>query len=85
MEKTRYKAKHVVQTCFACPSQWNVYTNGPTLYVRYRYGWLSAATREDGCVGEDFFGAHVGDDLSGVMSTSEMQDFLTDCVDFSGV
>ncbi len=34
----------LVQTCSACPSQWEGRTaDGQVLYVRYRFGWLYAA------------------------------------------
>lgn len=35
------EVKNLVQTCSACPSQWNFKTfNDHNVYVRYRYGCL---------------------------------------------
>lgn len=34
------KIVRAVQTCFACPSQWDAWTDtGQYLYLRYRHGW----------------------------------------------
>lgn len=39
---TKIKVIEVKQTCFACPSQWEGYTeDGRTIYVRFRHGFLS--------------------------------------------
>lgn len=34
--------KNIVQTCYACPSQWEAETlDGKAVYIRYRHGVLS--------------------------------------------
>lgn len=41
METVKVIVTKVVQTCHACPAQWNAETStGDHLYVRYRWGWL---------------------------------------------
>ena len=61
----------IVQTCNACPSQWDAWdTEGNYYYIRYRWGFLSV---DKGSVrGERVFEAPVGDGLDGCMSTDEM-------------
>lgn len=35
-----YQLTKVVQTCFACPSQWDAWdAEGNYYYLRYRHGW----------------------------------------------
>ena len=35
------KVKDVIQTCEACPSQWDAKTEDDrNVYIRYRWGWL---------------------------------------------
>ena len=42
------KLAHVIETCCACPSQWNAWTaDGQYLYLRYRSGIGTVDTYED--------------------------------------
>jgi hypothetical protein len=67
-------------TCWACPSQWAGETDdGRGLYIRYRYGYLTA---EDGG-GAEMFGAQIGDSYGGVMNAAEMMRHLSGVLDFS--
>ena len=60
--------KHLEQTCFACPSQWEgETTDGKYIYIRYRWGYLSVDVD-----GKEIFGLHVGSNTGGVMSEKEM-------------
>lgn len=58
----------VVQTCTACPSQWDAWTpTGEYVYVRYRHGWLSVDVD-----GVEKFGMHHGHHLDGCMTWEEV-------------
>jgi hypothetical protein len=77
-------------TCGACPSQWEgVLVDGRTLYVRYRYGFLSAKVSHqpsddvtDAVRGEQLFGEQVGEWLDGCMGDAEMQQHLAHILEF---
>jgi hypothetical protein len=50
-----------VQTCYACPSQWNAWTdNGRYLYLRYRSG-IGTVDTYDGPDPETWDGAPIGE------------------------
>ena len=57
-----------VQTCFACPSQWDAWTvDGHYLYLRYRWG-SGTVDDEDGTEIASFT---TGDPYGGVMDLDE--------------
>jgi hypothetical protein len=61
----------LVQTCFACPSQWHAWdADGTYYYIRYRWGFLSVDKGD--VMGEPIFGEQVGDDLDGSMDAFTM-------------
>lgn len=61
----------VNQTCFACPSQWDVLTSTrQMLFVRYRHGVLEVC--DGGPGGPVVFEKEIGDWLDGVMSWKEV-------------
>lgn len=66
MESNKYKVKHCIQTCSACPSQWDIYTDeGEYIYARYRWGRLTVTLnpwREDS---KELCRKDIGDDLDG--------------------
>lgn len=70
----------VVQTCFACPSQWDAWTTtGQRLYLRYRWGigTVNAYTDVDGndlttTVRVTTF--NTGDSLDGTISLEDFMD-----------
>ena len=58
----------VVQTCFACPSQWDAWTvSGQYLYLRYRWG-VGTVDDENGNEVARF---STGDAFGGVMDLDE--------------
>lgn len=66
------------KTCEACPAQWEGMTSkGSHLYIRYRYGWLTCDVSNI-----QIFKDKMGDDLHGYMTDSEMQEALSDVLDF---
>jgi hypothetical protein len=78
------------QTCSACPSQWEgELEDGRALYVRYRWGELSAGVGEDigaavknGRAEETLFFEHVGDGLDGSMTFKELKGHLQGLLEF---
>jgi hypothetical protein len=77
----RIKASSVVQTCNACPSQWNAETfDGEYVYVRYRWGHLRidvAPSFEDWKKHNEVrcaYGESLGDNYEGFCSWAEVVD-----------
>lgn len=71
MQNINVKVLDVNQTCFACPSQWDVVTTERRmLYVRYRYGVLEVC--DGGPGGPVVFEKEVGDWLDSVMEWDEV-------------
>jgi hypothetical protein len=74
----------IEQTCTACPSQWNAWTDdGEYVYIRYRWGCLSIdramtpdAWREDDC--EVVLEKDIGELWDGQMSYDELKRFTKD-------
>ncbi len=89
------KVTKIVQTCNACPSQWDIYLeDGRMVYCRYRWGDLSVRISESPT--EDSMdavsGVHIddgsikypeGDAFDGVLSTEELLEALKDTFDWS--
>lgn len=78
----KLKVKTCDQTCYACPSQWNIYLEDDTyIYVRFRWGHFSA---NYGVRGEILKEGNYGKDgLDGLMSTEKMIEILSTELDFS--
>ena len=73
------KIKQLRQTCRACPSQWEgILDNGLPIYIRYRWGYLSARVgvgngdEFDAVKGEELAGEQIGDQYDGLMSAEEL-------------
>ncbi len=65
------KAK-LVQTCEACPSQWEGYTDeNEKVYIRYRWGYLSVEIDD-----KEIFGKKIGVELDGILSFQELKQKL---------
>lgn len=85
------KVKKLKMTCDFCPSQWEgVLENDDTLYIRFRWGQLTAECGK-GPIDVDFFenslvfySRLIGDAFDGVLSTDEMIKHLEDYLDFNG-
>lgn len=78
----RYKVRHCIQTCSACPSQWDISTNkGEYIYARYRWGVLTVTLDpwKDDVV---LYTERHGDGLDGVMDTSEMKRHTASVLDW---
>lgn len=63
--------REVVQTSWACPSQWDAWDiNGDRYYVRYRHGELTVNSGGPG--GPLLFEGEYGDFLDGIMEWEEV-------------
>lgn len=61
----------LVQTCHACPSQWDATTpDGKRVYIRYRWGFLTVDID-----GKRVYERQIGNSLDGVMTTAEMLNY----------
>jgi hypothetical protein len=68
----------LVQTCGACPEQYDVYdgTGKYVAYLRLRWGYFSA--RMGGPSGKEIYGENVGDNLTGCFSNEdEREEYLS--------
>ena len=84
------KVKTIEQTCYACPSQWEIkLEDGRMVYVRYRWGYLSARLSPnktddimDAVSGKEIFGKTIGDKLDGYISESRLRTLLKDILEW---
>lgn len=75
------RVTELTKTCEACPAQWEGRTNdGRTVYVRYRWGYLSVRVSEqptdnvdDAVRGEEIFGRQLGDEYDGEILYHQVQ------------
>lgn len=59
------------QTCWACPSQWNVWdVDGTYYYIRFRWGRLTVDKGEVGA--PTIFDSQISDEMDGLLGTDEM-------------
>lgn len=78
----KYKIVKLEMTCGACPSQWDAETDqGKYVYIRYRYGYLSASVSGE-TLTKDVYGEYIGGPLDGVLSTEEMMEELSEVFEF---
>lgn len=74
---TDIKVATLIQTCSACPSQWDLITeSGKEFYIRYRWGNLSVSMRDHGDYNLIYSRRH-GDSCDGLMSSSELIKILS--------
>jgi hypothetical protein len=77
------RVNNLVQTCFACPTQYEGYTeDGRPVYIRYRWGYLSICIGKVGgnvynaVDGEEIYGEQLGDGLDGTLDENVILDIL---------
>jgi len=73
--------KDLVQTCEACPSQWEAKTPDERgIYIRFRWGFLSISVSdnpgEHGLDGKEVYGEQLGDGLDGVISWDKVSKII---------
>jgi len=74
---------HVIQTCGACPSQWEGKTDrGHNVYVRYRWGYLSVRVsiypKGNAVFGVEVYGEKLGDDYDGSIDWGTVEEKIKD-------
>lgn len=76
LTKPKLKLYNLVQTCFACPSQWDAKDEeGGEIYIRFRFGNLTAQRSivpGGSPFGDYLYDESVSDGLDGTMSEEEM-------------
>lgn len=79
-----FSVKTCTQTCWACPSQWDIYTDDNRyVYVRFRWGHFTAYLDAFADKEQLLFEWHDEDEWQGFMDTQEMVERLSDVLDFS--
>ncbi len=87
------KVKKIVETCSACPSQWEgSLEDGRTLYIRYRHGYLSIRLSPEptndvmkAVGGEEIFGTEHGGAWDGCLDLQTVTELSGDLFDWSSV
>ena len=85
MNNTKPTVKKLSKTCDACPSQWEgETTDGRVVYIRYRWGYLSAGIGADigEAVRDNLYEEQIGGELDGYIMEYDMKAFLVDVFDF---
>lgn len=78
------KIKTIEQTCFACPSQWDIMTeDGQYIYARFRWGYLSVKINPWTPNEKILFEWQDTDGLNGVMDSEELQQLTKNILDWS--
>ena len=77
------KIANLIQTCSACPSQWEFKTDGErNVYARYRWGCLSVRVSEksdgDAVLGVEILRLQLGDDFNGVIDWGAVEKLIKD-------
>ena len=86
--------KNYEQTCFACPSQWDIFIHDNEIdnqeeyiYARYRWGHLSVTLYNDDYPwdsgGKELLSKSIGDGLDGVLDTEELVKHTRHILDWS--
>lgn len=84
-DNARYKVKTCKQTCGACPSQWDIFTDDDRyIYARYRWGWLSLTLNCGENNSQVIFAQAIGDELDGCMDLGELIAITSPLLDWSG-
>ncbi len=74
------KVDTLIQTCEACPAQWEGrFKDGREFYIRYRWGWL----RVDVPFGHTVYEVKIGNDWNGTLSEHAMKLATNNVLDFS--
>jgi hypothetical protein len=82
--------KEIEQTCEACPSQWEGYSDdGRSIYVRYRWGFLSVRIGSPGdksefagVRGKEILHKKLGDSYHGFLSYEDLVKAASEIIQF---
>jgi hypothetical protein len=82
--------KEIEQTCEACPSQWEGYTDdGRSIYIRYRWGFLSVRIGSPsdksefaGVRGKEILNKQLGDSYHGFLSYEDLAKATSEIIQF---
>lgn len=84
----RIKVVEIRRTCFACPSQWEGWTeDGRPVYIRYRWGRLSVCIGPAGgdiwsaVDGEEILGLQYGPPIDGCLTYTELKQLTQDVLE----
>lgn len=80
----------IEQTCFACPSQWEGYTDDDrSIYVRYRWGFLSVRIGSPGdksefagVRGKEILRKQLGDSYLGFLDYEDLVKATSEIIQF---
>jgi len=77
------KVKNIVQTCGACPSQWEgTIEDGRMFYARYRWGTLTIQISKKptndvyDAMDETLYSKEIGNEYDGVMSQADLMETM---------
>jgi hypothetical protein len=74
------KVNKILNTCSACPSQWEGTTeDNQNIYVRYRWGHLSICFRPSG---DEIFDLDYGDTFDGFMDYPTLKKLTAEIIEF---
>ena len=87
------KVKKIVETCGACPSQWEgSLDDGRAIYIRYRHGYLSIRVSEEptkdiymAVEGKEVFGTDYGGAWDGCLDLQTVTELSGELFDWSKV
>lgn len=79
----KLKVKNFEQTCYACPSQWDIFIHEDEyenqkeyIYARYRWGILSVTLYNEehpwGSGGKELVSKTIGGEMDGILDTEEL-------------
>lgn len=84
------KVVELVQTCDACPAQWDgLLDDGRAIYIRYRWGflevlaWPTRAQEWDNDVEQTLVEKSYGDEYNGFLMFSTLVELTSDVLDWS--
>lgn len=84
MATKKYKVKHCIMTCSACPSQLDIYTDdGEYIYARYRWGCLTITLDPFGSGSKELYCEDIGGGFDGVLDTLELVEHSKSVLDWS--
>lgn len=86
MNREKYIVKSYERTCFACPSQWDIYTlDGKYIYAQYRWGHLTLTLNAFTKISRVILSQNIGNGLDGMLSDEEFREITSGILDWGCV